>query len=76
MLWSGLMVKYPLQCIVGGTLLLTLAFSLNDGSAAQNETRFSSALRVACDIVPVRAGESVRLSGHSGDDCFVADSKK
>ena len=39
------MVKYPVQSIIAGTLLLGLAFSLNDGSSA--ETRKNVAL-VAC----------------------------
>jgi len=45
------MVKYPLQSMIGGTLLLTLAFSLNDGSAAQRETHLDR-IRLACDSLP------------------------
>ena len=31
------MVKYPVQSIIGGTLLLGLALSLNDGSSADTQ---------------------------------------
>jgi hypothetical protein len=49
------MVKYPLQSIVGGTLLLTLAFSLNDGSQAKSEPNLQN-IRLACDSLPDRQG--------------------
>ena len=49
------MVKYPVQSMIGGTLLLTLAFSLNDGSgsAVQSETD-PHRVRLACDSLPHR----------------------
>jgi hypothetical protein len=49
------MVKYPLQSMVGGTLLLTVAFSLNDGPPAKSETNLQN-IRLACDSLPDRHG--------------------
>jgi hypothetical protein len=49
------MVKYPLQSMLGGTLLLTLAFSLNDGSQAKSESNLQN-IRLACESLPDRHG--------------------
>ena len=65
------MVKYPVQSIIAGTLLLGLAFSLNDGSSA--ETQKNVAL-VACH------GESGSVSEGSyslqPERCLQLEAKK
>lgn len=70
------MVKYPLQSMIGGTLLLTLAFSLNDGSVAQSETDLHR-VRLACDSLPDRQS-SAPYSLYSTHvlHCVQPDSKK
>ena len=47
------MAKYPLQSMLGGTLLVALAFSLNDGSQAKSEPQLQT-IRLACDSLPDR----------------------
>ena len=54
------MVKYPLQSMLGGTLLLTLAFALDDGTAAQSEANLHR-VRLACDTQPKRQGPAPDL---------------
>jgi len=54
------MVKYPLQSMLGGTLLLTLAFALDDGTAAQSEANLHR-VRLACDTQPKRHGAASDL---------------
>jgi hypothetical protein len=65
------MVKYPVQSTIGGTLLLGLAFSLNDGSSAQ--TQKSTALATCQNRVEfgTTRGE-ILLEDH----CFELEAKK
>ena len=70
------MVKYPLQSMLGGTLLLTLAFTLNDGSAAQSEANLHR-VRLACDSQPKRLGPaSDLLDSAPVEHCLQHASKK
>jgi hypothetical protein len=70
------MVKYPLQSMIGGTLLLTLAFSLNDGSPAQSETNLHN-IRLACDSQPDGHGLAAEfLDSTPVQHCVQHDSKK
>ena len=70
------MVKYPLQSMLGGTLLLTLAFSLNDESAAQSEAHLHR-VRLACDTQPKRHGPVPDLLAAAPvERCLEHESKK
>jgi hypothetical protein len=70
------MVKYPLQSMIGGTLLLTLAFSLNDGSAAQSEANLDR-VRLACDSLPDRPNAAPEFrESRPVPRCAGQDSKK
>ena len=65
------MVKYPVQSIIAGTLLLGLAFSLNDGSSTQNQKNVAL---VAChnDLASGSdGGDSLRLAR-----CLQLEAKK
>ena len=67
------MVKYPVQSVLGGTLLLGLAFSLNDGSAV--ETQKTAAI-TRCQP---QAGESFgpqQVESLSKDGCVHLAAKK
>ncbi len=70
------MVKYPMQSLIGGTLLLTLAVSLGDGSAAQKETSVRSVVRVACGSLPVPYNQPTGVVDRPEISCFRADTKK
>jgi hypothetical protein len=43
------MLKVPMQTLFGAGLLLSLAFSVNDGSSASGESAPESTVRFACD---------------------------
>jgi hypothetical protein len=43
------MVKIPMQTLFGGGLLLTLAFSLDDRSAAPNRSEAPAKIQLACE---------------------------
>jgi hypothetical protein len=62
--------------MLGGTLLLTLAFSLNDGSAAQSEAHLQR-VRFACDSQPKRHGAAPDLLNAAPvERCLDHESKK
>lgn len=65
------MVKYPVQSTIGGTLLLGLAFSLNDGSSAETQKNIALA---TCQT-PAGSG-SDRGGIPPQDDCFEREAKK
>ena len=70
------MVKYPAQTLIGGTLLLGLAFSLSDGSVAQKESSPDSGSRTACVQIPARDPASFQVHSAGGDPCLVQEAKK
>jgi hypothetical protein len=70
------MVKYPVQCMIGGTLLLTLAFSLDDGSVAQNDSSSKLSDRIACGGPSAPPVPSLRGEGGVGDGCLGREAKK
>jgi hypothetical protein len=70
-MWWGQMVKYPVQTIIGGTLLLALAFSLSDGSST--ETQKSAALIECRAALPASINQSDALPE---EHCFQRQAKK
>ena len=69
------MVKYPIQCMIGGTLLLTLAFSLNDGSGAQESASSKLNPRVACGGFAVRQPPPVQAGAALHNGCLAREAK-
>ena len=69
-------IKYPVQSVIGGTLLLTLAFSLSDGSVAQRESAAKIGLRAGCDINSVTRTAPERDIALVWDACLVREAKK
>ena len=70
------MVKYPVQMLIGGTLLLTLAVSLNDGSEAQTGNATQLSLQVSCPTASDRRSSAVRSEITEQNACVASDSKK
>ena len=69
-------VKYPVQSVIGGTLLLTLAFSLSDGSVARRESPTKYGLRTDCGGNPVARLASEQEVRLVRTVCLVREAKK
>ena len=61
------MFKVSMQSLFGAGLLLTLAFSVNDGSSAPGETNAQAKVQLACDDGgPSRNGASPNSERDAG----------
>jgi len=62
------MIRHPIQTLVGGVLLLTLAFSFHEGSPAGTQDQAKTGFRIACENsislnTGLEASEAAELCG-------------